>query len=164
MTTDLVPSGDDEDNGSEVNDLIKQLEQLISDAPPERREALLAQITQFSFRGPLPPPGMLAQYGEIMPDLPERIVAMAEREQALAQERVMARIAFSDRVISADSQRTNRGMVVAIGAAAGGLAVAFWLIAVGAYWPAIGAFLGDLMIPAAMVISALIGRARKNKD
>ena len=52
-------------------------------------------------------------------------------------------------------------MLVAIGVVAGGLAATLWLIAVGAYWPAVGAFLGELMVPAAIVLSAVIGRSRK---
>tara|TARA_Y100001933_G_C18939557_1_gene538943 strand:+ start:570 stop:1178 length:609 start_codon:yes stop_codon:yes gene_type:complete len=38
------------------------------------------------FAGPLPSPQHLAQYGEIRSDLPERIVAMAEREQSFRHE------------------------------------------------------------------------------
>lgn len=33
------------------------------------------------FQGPLPPPAMLKQYGEILPGSPERILALVEREQ-----------------------------------------------------------------------------------
>ena len=34
-----------------------------------------------SFSGPLPPPSDLARYKEILPDAPDRILKMAEREQ-----------------------------------------------------------------------------------
>lgn len=47
---------------------------------PETVARMVAMQTRFS--GPLPDPETLRQYGEVMPGLGERIVAMAEREQA----------------------------------------------------------------------------------
>ena len=87
MTADLMPpGGGDGDGDDEIKGLVEQIEQILSAVPPEQRDDLFAQITQIRFhQGPLPPPSMLAQYGEIVPDLPERIVALVEREQTLAQ-------------------------------------------------------------------------------
>ena len=44
---------------------------------PERK----AIIQMAAFAGPLPPPALLDEYGKIDGSFPERIVAMAEREQ-----------------------------------------------------------------------------------
>ena len=41
----------------------------------QRKEFISAQ-----FSGPIPPPGLLRQYNEIIPDAAERILAMAEEE------------------------------------------------------------------------------------
>lgn len=35
----------------------------------------------FHFSGPIPPPEILRQYGEVLPSLPDRIVTLAEKEQ-----------------------------------------------------------------------------------
>lgn len=55
----------------------KQLDNL---SPDEEKMVRLA--VSRSFCGPLPPPQMLKEYGEIIPDAPERILRMAEKEQA----------------------------------------------------------------------------------
>jgi len=57
-----------------------QREQVAS--PPSN--SALATVTQqsLSFSGPLPPPGVLAKYNEVIPNGAERIVAMAERQSA----------------------------------------------------------------------------------
>lgn len=39
-------------------------------------------VEQSSYAGPLPPPGMLVQYNEAVPDAADRIIAMAERQSA----------------------------------------------------------------------------------
>jgi uncharacterized membrane protein len=42
----------------------------------------VARVEQHYFAGPLPPPAVLAQYNEIVPNGAERIIAMAERQSA----------------------------------------------------------------------------------
>lgn len=53
-------------------------------APPPPTNSALATLTHqsLSFSGPLPPPGLLAKYNEVIPNGAERIVAMAERQSA----------------------------------------------------------------------------------
>lgn len=46
-----------------------------------RVEKRLVQSTMEAFSGPLPPPAMLAQYNDVVPNGAERIMAMAERQQ-----------------------------------------------------------------------------------
>lgn len=56
-----------------------------SGAQPSRPTAQQDKPTQVvaqNWTGPLPPPGALAQFGEIIPDGAERILRMAELEQA----------------------------------------------------------------------------------
>jgi uncharacterized membrane protein len=47
-----------------------------------RVEQRVVQATLQAFSGPLPPPEILKQYSEIVPNGGERIVAMAEKQQA----------------------------------------------------------------------------------
>jgi len=42
-------------------------------------------LAQLQYEGLIPPPGLLAQFGEIIPDAPERILQMAERQEAHRQ-------------------------------------------------------------------------------
>ena len=45
------------------------------------RKVIESVVMERLFAGPLPPPEYLAQYKSILPDAPERIMAMAEKEQ-----------------------------------------------------------------------------------
>ncbi len=51
--------------------------------PPEAEQALrqFMAITAASYQGPIPSAKELAAYKQVRPELPERIMAMAEREQ-----------------------------------------------------------------------------------
>lgn len=48
----------------------------------EQDPALVFQSRSSSFSGPIPPPQLLAQYNEIIPNGAERIMVMAERQSA----------------------------------------------------------------------------------
>ena len=51
----------------------------ISKPPSKSSGKLVIQEQQFS--GPIPPPVILEQYSKILPNAPERIIAMAEKQQ-----------------------------------------------------------------------------------
>lgn len=61
-----------------------------------------AVIEAASFVGPLPPPSMFNAYGQVVPDAPNRILAMAEKEQG-------HRIDADRRVIEYSRQDNRRG-------------------------------------------------------
>ena len=46
--------------------------------PPSQQ--LVAQVTQASFAGPIPPPSLLSEYNDIVPDAANRILTMAEKQ------------------------------------------------------------------------------------
>lgn len=58
-----------------------ELEELDGAAHPDQLP-LNIRLTTEAMAGPLPSPTLLAQYDQVMPGLAERIVSMAEREQA----------------------------------------------------------------------------------
>lgn len=62
-------------NQDEIARIIKEIP-----SEPDRRK-MEAIIMERRFSGPLPPPEFLAAYKEILPDSPERILSMAEKEQ-----------------------------------------------------------------------------------
>lgn len=60
----------------EVTEVLNTLE-------PEKKEVIMqafACIRQETFSGPLPPPDMMRSYGDIIPDAPQRILTMAEKQ------------------------------------------------------------------------------------
>lgn len=79
------------------------------------------QVITSSFAGPLPPPDILIQYNEAVPDAAERIISMAERQSS-------HRMTLEDRVTKADIRRSNAGLIAGFVVALAGLAVAFFLI------------------------------------
>ncbi len=50
--------------------------------PTEQKTTAISQVTQQQFSGPIPPPELLSQYNDIIPDAAERILRMAENDAA----------------------------------------------------------------------------------
>lgn len=65
--------------------LVEELADRIQRNPESRVQQVIA-AAQHSFSGPLPPPAMLGQYDQVKEGLADRIVCMAERQQAHRQE------------------------------------------------------------------------------
>lgn len=68
--------------------------------PTEQNTELLHQSQQWS--GPLPPPGALQQFNEIIPHGADRIMAMVEREQ-------IHRITYEEKRLSGEIEAAARG-------------------------------------------------------
>jgi len=51
-------------------------------APKDQKATAISQVTQQQFSGPIPPPELLRQYNDIIPDAAERILRMAEHDAA----------------------------------------------------------------------------------
>jgi uncharacterized membrane protein len=69
---------------------------------PTRRMVQVTEATAFS--GPIPPPELLKQYNDIIPDGANRILTMAEKQSA-------HRIELEKTVIRGDDRRANLGLV-----------------------------------------------------
>ena len=78
----------------EDKDTLKQVSRLVAELPAEQQQELArltGQLTNIqttissSFSGPLPPPGVLAEYEKVLAGLPSKIVAMAEKEQGMRE-------------------------------------------------------------------------------
>jgi uncharacterized membrane protein len=54
--------------------------EVVSAGEPEAGSQVVGFAVSSSFSGPLPPPNLLAQYNEVLPDGANRIVTMAERQ------------------------------------------------------------------------------------
>jgi len=71
-----------------------------------------------SFSGPLPPPEALERYNQILPGLPERIIAIAESQHSHRQE-LDTHVIHSN--VSAQRMGTVLGFVVAMTVIVGGV-------------------------------------------
>ncbi|MYE05655.1 MAG: DUF2335 domain-containing protein [Chloroflexi bacterium] len=116
------------------------------------------------FSGPIPPPALLREYDDIDPSFAARIIAMAERQQATNHEFNMTRLRVIESVTSSDERRTTRGMGLAGGFLFMGTGLAIGLAAAGFIWPAVATFLGELLVPVAIVVAALIQRTRNKSE
>lgn len=86
---------------------------------PERRQAIdivHEAMTSVSYQGPIPPPAMLRGYNDINPGIADRIIVMAEREQAFRHE-------WENKALANDQKYAMTGLVAgwttALGLAAG---------------------------------------------
>ncbi len=73
------------DDQDESENTSASLEEIIEDSDTLKEEikAIVAQkVSHKIYHGPLPPASEFKKYGEILPDAPDRILAMAEEEQA----------------------------------------------------------------------------------
>ena len=89
------------------------------------------RITAQSFTGPLPHPSILAQYNGLFSGGAERIVAMAERNQAHRHE-------IEKIVVSGNVKAQSRGQWFGLIVALLGMGGAIWLIAHGQTWGGVG--------------------------
>ncbi|MCC7352446.1 MAG: DUF2335 domain-containing protein [Anaerolineae bacterium] len=65
----------------------------------------LIAVEAHSFSGPIPPPEILAQYGQIIPDGADRILKLAEKQ---AEHRMY----LEKTVIESDVRRSDRGLIL----------------------------------------------------
>ena len=107
---ELVPYNNEQnenDSEEKSSDLPVEIIELLAEAEDEEGRidskfaaSVFARSERFS--GPLPPPKLFAQYKEVMPDAPERILSMAESQQA-------HRIKMEDAIVTGSETRANWG-------------------------------------------------------
>lgn len=105
----------------------KKLGVLESKHRPQQREVgVVREEThiQASYSGPLPPPGLLKQYNEIIPDAAERILCVAEQQAKHRQ-------ALEKTVVVGDSKRADRGLWAGLAVTLSLVAGAVFLVSTG---------------------------------
>jgi uncharacterized membrane protein len=87
----------------------------LAERDDERSSPQMSVVTalrsETHFSGPVPPPEVLSQYAQVIPDAPERILAMAEREQFHRHQSQVRVIGIADR----DSKSQRIGLFGCIG-------------------------------------------------
>jgi uncharacterized membrane protein len=76
-----------------------------ANAPPAQG-GFAVQVQGTHYSGPLPPPEILAKFDQVLPGSAERIIAMAERNQA-------HRHTLEETVIPANVRNERRGQIIA---------------------------------------------------
>lgn len=81
-----LPSQDEQES-RELDNFVEEVEAKVIENPEilERmldKPEIMELVVQHGFQGPVPPPGMLLQYNEVVPGLANRLVELTEKEQA----------------------------------------------------------------------------------
>ncbi len=106
--------------------LSEEIEKIIKFVPEDKKEEALKFITSLSiqtssaFRGPLPPPSILADYNDIINNGAERIMKMAENQSG-------HRIELEKHAIKEELKQSRRGQVFGFILAVFGIIAAFVL-------------------------------------
>lgn len=107
-----------------------------------------------SYVGPVPPPGMLAQYNDVIPDAAQRILVMAERQSAHREE-------LETIVIKAGVKSQTRGawfgFIISMTAILGGI----YLITLGKDGQGLAAIISSLVALTAVFV---IGKRKESKE
>jgi len=107
-----------------------------------------------TFSGPLPPPEILIQYNDALPNGAERIIVLAERQAE-------HRMTLERQVIEADIKRANSGLVAGFIVALAGLSAAVFLVHGGN--AAAGTILGGLDLVSLVAVFVYGTVSRRNE-
>ena len=109
-------SAESPSEGSE-SDRLEKLVQLLESAGSQDRSELAHRIQAAVYRGPMPPPAMLAEYERAIPGTGERIVGGWEEQQRHRQD-------MEREVLHRIEARLDKGQIHALAVALVGLALA----------------------------------------
>lgn len=98
-----VPENGDEDNTEEIPKELEELFDRMGEGEDVGKFIAVARVVEAHY-GPLPHPRIMRQYQEILPGAADRIITMAEKQQA-------HRMGLENSVISGDIKRADRGLL-----------------------------------------------------
>ena len=98
----LTPEDNENDQLSNNEETLPK--EILEGLPEEKRKEITAVYAAAHFSGPLPPPKIMADYKKVLPDAPERIFSMAERQQD-------HRINLEESLIKGDIKRADLGLI-----------------------------------------------------
>jgi uncharacterized membrane protein len=116
----------------------------------QRQQPVQPQPNQVSVRqewsGPLPPPAALERFNQIIPNGADRIVAMAEKEQA-------HRIDYEKTGLAATVREARRGQILGAIISAVAIGGAIFNTYIGGYWAVSVALVG---VPVLGIVRAIV--------
>lgn len=97
------------DNKKQKEVVRPDVEQVLASIDPDKRSVIVSAMVEMrqTFSGPLPRPADFKAYKEVLPNAPERILLMAEKQQ-------QHRIDSEERIIKADIRESIFGQVFAV--------------------------------------------------
>ena len=125
---------------------------------PHRNTQLIA--AEYMHEGPLPAPAEFAGYGEVLPDAPERILAMAEKEQEHRHQMENDQISILKSRQDAENKESMIGLIAGIIFVGVFFLFGCYLIIIGkpvSGWVSVGASV-------LFVVKAMIDRDKRNKN
>lgn len=129
-----------------------------NDPPPPAQSTEISTITQsVSFSGPIPPPGLLARYNEVIPNGAERIFAMAER-QSIHRESLEAKVVEGN--VASQARGSHYAFIICVVTIIGG----FVLIGMGKNIYGISAVIGSLATLAGVFVIAKREQRKERVD
>lgn len=140
--------------------LPEEIERIINFLPEDKKEEALKVITSLSietssaFRGPLPPPSVLADYNDIINDGAERIMKMAENQSG-------HRIELEKHAIKEELKQSRNGQIFGFILAIFGIIAAFVLAYLG--HDTVAGIFGTTTI-IGLVTIFVIGKKRQTKE
>lgn len=100
---DQIKNPEENDNGQLTNNVEIIPEEILEGLTEEKRKEMTIFFAE-QFSGPLPHPKIMADYKKVLPDAPERIFSMAERQQD-------HRINMEESLIKGDIKRADLGLI-----------------------------------------------------
>jgi len=140
----------------------KKRDDFLASMDPQGGAMVAGSIVEqhLSFQGPIPPPGILAEYEKICPGLATRIVSMAEAQSAHRQEleKVSVTGITTDAVASRQERRWGQviGGIVVTTAICGAVALGIW--GRSAWANAAGGTIGSISL-VGVIIAFMTGKA-----
>src|ERR1700680_2944887 len=119
-----------------------------------RVEQKLVQATMQTFSGPLPPPSMLAQYNTVVTNGAERIMSMAEKQQA-------HRLDIEHRVVHGNSFDQRLGLILGFIVMMSVVATGVWCIYIGKDTAGLTALITSVGGP---VVAFIYGRKKQSDE
>lgn len=132
--------------------MVKQQPPSTKPPSPPQNQVVTHQVQQWA--GPLPPPATLEHFERIIPGGADRILQMAEREQA-------HRVACDSSVLTAAIAEARRGQFLGAAVAMAAIAAAVANTWLGGPWQATVALVG---VPILGIVQALIGRRAESEQ
>jgi uncharacterized membrane protein len=125
---------------------------------PSPPSAAITTVTQsVSFSGPLPPPGLLAKYNEVIPNGAERIMAMAERQSA-HRESLEAKVVEGN--VASQARGSHYAFIICLITIVGGIV----LIGMGKSIYGVSAVIGSVAALAGVFITAKIEQKKERVE
>ena len=126
-------------------------------APTPQATAIATLTQSVSFSGPLPPPGLLARYNDVIPNGAERIMAMAERQSA-HRESLEAKVVEGN--VASQARGSNYAFIICLTTIVGG----FVMIGMGKSIYGISAVIGSLATLAGVFVFAKRGQKKERVE